>query len=72
MMCHGNSHGVIVKNPLISNLRSSETMSNVYITLSSKIPKSQEVQKSSKKQKGQKFQKLQKVQKKSKMYKKYK
>ena len=63
MMCHANSHGIIVKNPLISNLRSSETMSNVYITLSSKIPKSQKVQKSSKNQKGQKFQKVKKVQK---------
>ena len=46
MMCHGNSHGVIVKNPLISNLRSSGTISNVYIPLSSKSPKIQKVQKS--------------------------
>ena len=58
MMCHGNIHCVIVKNPLIINLRSSETMSNVYITLSSKSPKSQKVQKSLKDQKGQKFQKV--------------
>ena len=39
MMCHVNSHGVIVKNPLISNLRSSERMIVVYITLSEDLDK---------------------------------
>ena len=39
MMCHGNSHDVKVKNPLISNLRISKTISNVYITLSEDLNK---------------------------------